>query len=100
MSDALQELEVRNATGFRFAVAKSRYNAEVTAGLCDGAVAYLNQTGADYAVYEAPGAFELPLICGELLAQGYHGVIALGAVIEGETDHYEHVAARASEGLM
>jgi 6,7-dimethyl-8-ribityllumazine synthase len=40
------------------------------------------------------------LIAAHLLDNGYDAVVALGAVIEGETDHYEHVAARASEGLM
>ena len=49
---------------------------------------------------EAPGAFELPLIAQKLARSGYDAVVCLGAVIEGDTDHYEHVAHRASEGLM
>jgi len=100
MSDAEQPLEAIDASGLRLAVARSRFNDDITSGLTEGAVDYLDKTGATYDVFEAPGAFELPLIAQELLAAGYDGVVVLGAVIEGETDHYEHIAHRASEGLM
>ncbi len=100
MSEFAPELETRDATGLSIAVVRSKFNDHVTSGLLAGAVQFLDQTGADYRVYEAPGAFELPLIAQQLLAAGCDGVVALGAVIDGETDHYEHVAHRASEGLM
>lgn len=100
MSEERQELTVRDGSGLRLAVATSRFNSRVTDGLRDGAIEYLEQTGADYDLYEAPGAFELPLLARELIGSGYDGVVALGAVIDGDTDHYEHVANRASEGLM
>ena len=57
------------------------------------------RAGAAVTVVEVAGAFELPLIAQEL-APAHDAVVALGAVIEGETDHYEHIAHRASEGLM
>jgi 6,7-dimethyl-8-ribityllumazine synthase len=47
-----------------------------------------------------PGAFELPLFAQKCAVLGYDAVVCLGAVIEGDTDHYDHVANRASEGLM
>lgn len=100
MSEYVPILEVRDATGLNLAVLRSRYNDHITAGLAAGATEYLDETGATYRVYEAPGTFELPLISRRLLDAAYDGVVALGAVIDGETDHYEHVAHRASEGLM
>lgn len=100
MSEELQLLETRDARHLRIAVARSRFNDNVTSGLVAGAVEYLGETGAAFDVFESPGAFELPLIASHLLTIGYDGVVALGAVIDGETDHYEHVAHRASEGLM
>lgn len=100
MSEEIQPLDIVDARGLRVAVARARFNAVVTSGLAAGAVKYLEATGAEFSVYEAPGAFELPLIAAHLLDSGYDAVVALGAVIDGDTDHYEHVAARASEGLM
>lgn len=90
----------RDGSGLRIAVVWARYNEHVTAGLLEGAQKYLSEASVAYDVYEAPGAFELPLISAELARAGYDAVVALGAVINGETDHYEHVAGRASEGLM
>ncbi len=100
MSDYFPTLEMRDATGLNLAVVRSRYNDHITSGLTAGAIEYLDKTGATYRVYEAPGTFELPLISRQVLDSGYDGVVALGAVLDGETDHYEHVAHRASEGLM
>jgi 6,7-dimethyl-8-ribityllumazine synthase len=100
MSEEIQVLEAHDAGHLRLAVARSRFNDNVTSGLAAGAVEYLEKTGATFDVYDSPGAFELPLIASHLLAAGYDGVVALGAVIDGDTDHYEHVAHRASEGLM
>lgn len=87
-------------SGLRIAVVHATFNAQVTDGLRDGALAWLADAGIDdVTVVPAPGAFELPLIS-RALAEDHDAVVALGAVIEGETDHYEHVAHRASEGLM
>ena len=100
MSEFAGALEMRNAAGLNIAIVRSRYNDGITSGLAAGAVGYLDQAGARYQVYETPGAFELPLASRKALDAGYDGVVALGAVVDGETDHYEHVAHRASEGLM
>jgi 6,7-dimethyl-8-ribityllumazine synthase len=100
MSGEVQPLQPRDATGLRIAVARSRFNDHVTSGLAAGAVEYLTANGAEFTVYDAPGAFELPLVAARLVAAGYDAVVALGAVIDGETDHYEHVATQATAGLM
>lgn len=100
MSEQVQQLEIYDGKGLRIGVARSRFNERVTSGLVAGAVEYLSAAGCGYEVFEAPGAFELPLVASHLLDRGFHAVVALGAVIEGETDHYEHVATQASAGLM
>ncbi|MCZ7533198.1 MAG: 6,7-dimethyl-8-ribityllumazine synthase [Acidimicrobiia bacterium] len=90
-----------SASGLRVAVVTSLFHASVTKGLTAGAVAWLEEADADeILVIDAPGAFELPLIAKKLAEIGYDAVVCLGAVIEGDTDHYEHVAGRTSEGIM
>jgi 6,7-dimethyl-8-ribityllumazine synthase len=68
-----------------------------------GALAALREMGVDardIVTYEAPGAFELPLIARAAALSGrFDALVALGAVIRGETDHYEHVAREAATGL-
>ena len=90
-----------DASGLRIAIVRSGFNLEITDGLLEGARDLCEQTGVlGLTVVDAPGAFELPLIAQALAGVGHDAVVALGAVIEGETDHYEHIANRASEGLM
>lgn len=90
-----------SARGLRIAVATAVFNGSITAGLSAGAIDYLYEAEAEEVlVVDVPGAFELPLVAQKLATKGYDAVICLGAVIEGDTDHYEHVAHRASEGLM
>ncbi len=90
-----------HARGLRIGVVTSVFNESITRGLMLGAVEYLREAEAeDVLVVEAPGAFELPLLAKRLASRGFDAVVCVGAVIQGETDHYEHVAHRASEGLM
>lgn len=90
-----------DAEGLRIGVVRSIFNRSVTEGLLDGALASLEGAGAaEVTVVEVDGAFELPLLASRLADRGYDAVVAVGAVVEGETDHYEHIAHRASEGLM
>jgi 6,7-dimethyl-8-ribityllumazine synthase len=88
----------------RALVVVSRFNEGVTRRLCDGAVRVLNQAGYDDTqvdVVWVPGAFELPLAISRGTARGEYDVtVALGAVIRGETPHFEYVSAAASHGLM
>jgi 6,7-dimethyl-8-ribityllumazine synthase len=90
-----------DGSGLRIAVARATYNRPVTDGLLEGAVRALQDAGVgEPTVVEVPGAFDLPLIVRRLAQAGNDAVVAIGAVVEGETDHYEHVAHRATEGLM
>jgi len=91
-------------TAARFAVAISRFNPEVTGGLLAGALAEFAERGAPVAeadVFEAPGAFELPLIAQALARTGrYAGIACLGCVIKGDTAHFEFISAGTAWGLV
>ncbi len=92
-----------SARGLSVAIVRSLFNRTVTDGLVAGAREALAEMGAAarrVAVYDLPGAFELPLAAQAAARSGrFDAVVALGAVIEGETDHYEHVAREAASGL-
>ena len=87
----------------RVAVLRSAFNAEIVGGLAKGARAALTKAGvAPRAIttIDVPGAFELPLAAAAAAHSGrFDAIVALGAVIRGETDHYEHIAREASAGL-
>jgi 6,7-dimethyl-8-ribityllumazine synthase len=86
------------------AIVVSRFNDEITSGLLRGARKYLNEQDIhipDSDVYQAPGAFEIPLIAQTLARSGrYDGVICLGCVIKGDTAHFEFISLGATVGLM
>jgi|SRR5579883_543165 6,7-dimethyl-8-ribityllumazine synthase len=90
--------------GMRVAVAASRFNGPVTERLVEGALDWLVAHGVDpgsITLAWAPGAFELPLLAQRLAGGGQaDAVICLGAVIRGETAHYEHVAGQCASGLQ
>ena len=88
--------------GLRVAVVVSRYNETVTKGLLQGALDVLGECHVhtdDVTVVHVPGALELPLMCSLMAGSGeYDAVIALGAVIRGETDHYDYVCTEVTRG--
>jgi 6,7-dimethyl-8-ribityllumazine synthase len=87
----------------RFAVLASQFNIDIVEPLVDGAVDALLRHGAvsdDVDVVWVPGAWELPLAARRLLAsERYHALVAVGAVIRGDTPHFDYVAGEASRGL-
>lgn len=89
--------------GRRFAIVAARFNEVITAKLLTGAVDCLGShdvDGDDLDVAWVPGAFELPLVARALAGAGtYDAVICLGAVIRGETPHFDLVAGQAAEGI-
>jgi len=92
-----------NARGRRVAVVVARFNEIVTRKLLEGALEGLRVHGVDdedVDVAWVPGAFELPAVARRLAASGtYDAVICLGAVIRGETSHFDHVAGQAAAGI-
>jgi len=92
-----------NGTGRRFAVVGSRFNEEITSKLIDGALDCLVKHKValdDIDIVHVPGAWELPAAVERLLASDrYDAIVAVGAVIRGETPHFDYVAGEASRGL-
>ena len=90
-----------DARGLKFAVLVARFNSRITEKLLEGAREALTQAGAaGIEVFHVPGAFELPLAAKWLAHGGYSAIIALGAVIRGETPHFECVCDAAARGLL
>lgn len=91
------------ASGLRVGVVVSRFNELVTSRLLNGALDALRRHGATEqgtAVVWVPGAVEIPLVATKLAASGdFDAVIALGAVVRGETSHYDHVCSMVASGV-
>ena len=87
----------------RFALVAARFNSAIVGNLVAGALDGLKRHGvADDAidVVRVPGSFEIPLVAQKLAGGGrYAAVICLGAVIRGDTDHYDYVAGEAASGV-
>lgn len=92
-----------NAQGKRFCVLVSRFNNFITKRLLDGALSELNRLGADEKKIEvvwAPGAFEMPCVANKLAkSKRFDAVLCLGAIIKGDTPHFEYVASEAAKGI-
>ena len=85
-----------------YAIVVARFYEELADRLVAGAQsAFTEETGAEAEVFPVPGAFELPLAAQYLAQTGrYRGIACLGAVIRGETDHYDYVCAETARGLQ
>lgn len=90
-------------SGLRVGIAVSRFNELISGKLLDGAIDALTRHDVKHSsidVYWVPGAWELPLISKEMALSGkYDAIIALGAVIKGDTPHFDVVCAEMSKGL-
>ena len=89
--------------GVRVAILRALFNDRVVKGLLAGAekaLAEMGVAGDDISKIHVPGAFELPLAAKVAAETGkFDAIIALGAVIRGDTDHYEHICREAASGL-
>ena len=92
-----------DARGLKFAIIAARFNSFIVDRLLEGALDALRRTGADtesVAIVKVPGSWEMPVVAAELAQQKrYDGIICLGAVIRGETPHFDYVAGNAASGL-
>ena len=88
----------------RFAIAVARFNGIVTSKLLEGALAALTRHGVreeDVEVAWTPGAFEIPVVAQRLAGSGgFDAVVCLGAVIRGETPHFDFVAGECARGIQ
>ena len=93
-----------DAGGFRFGIVVSRFNEFVTSRLLAGAIETLTKAGvreSDVVVTRVPGAFEIPVVARRLArSHRFDAIICLGAVIRGDTPHFEYISAEASRGIM
>jgi 6,7-dimethyl-8-ribityllumazine synthase len=85
-----------------FAIAVARFYGELAERLVAGATSAFAEAGhAEVEIFDVPGAFELPPAAGYAARSGrFAGVACLGAVIRGETDHYDFVCAETARGVM
>lgn len=92
-----------SAKGLKFALVISRFNSFITERLLGGALDALKRSGAEDADIElvrVPGSWEMPVVVSELVKQKRHdAVICLGAVIRGDTPHFDYVAGEAAKGI-
>lgn len=91
-------------TGCRFAIVVSRFNSVVTKKLLDGALRCLKQhqvSKKNVQVFYCPGAFELPQVANKLaFSNEWDAILCLGAVIRGETPHFEYVSSESARGIQ
>jgi 6,7-dimethyl-8-ribityllumazine synthase len=89
--------------GRKFAIVVSRFNDLVTGRLLDGALDSLARRGVaekDIEIYRVPGSWEIPVTAARVAGSGRHNaVICLGAIIRGDTPHFDYVAAEAAKGI-
>jgi 6,7-dimethyl-8-ribityllumazine synthase len=92
-----------NAKGFKIALVVSRFNAFLTDKLLAGAMDALKKLGAedaDVSIYKVPGSFEIPFLAKKLAAaKKADGIVCLGALVRGETPHFDFLGAEVTKGL-
>ncbi len=101
---SINELPAPDCAGKHFAIVAARFYSELSDWLVDGAKRALTACGVDendIMVYDVPGCFELPLACRLVIDnEAVDGVVAVGAVIRGETSHFDFVAGECARGIM
>ena len=113
MADEITVFEGKPSKNGSYAIVAARFNGEIVDALIEGAVATLLRHGVregSISIYRVPGAFEIPLVVNKLAEPHghrytrdipyYSAIIALGAVIRGETPHFDIVANESARGLM
>ncbi len=91
------------AKGFKIGIVLSRFNNFISERLLEGALDALNKLGAaetDITVYKVPGSFEVPFLVKKLAgAKKVDGIICLGALIRGDTPHFDYLSAEVTKGI-
>ena len=92
-----------DGSGLKIGIVAAKFNEFITDKLVEGAEEALSENGvegADVTIAYVPGSFEIPVVASKMAHSGdYDAVICLGAVIKGDTDHYEYVAGEATRGI-
>ncbi len=97
-----QKLQAKSSA--RIGIVVSSYNSDITFPMRDGAIETLKKAGVkekNIFIFTAPGGFEIPIICQKVIkSKKLSGVIAIGCVIKGDTDHYHFIAQESTRGIM
>ena len=92
-----------DGSGLKIGIVAAKFNEFITSKLVEGAEEGLSENGedaTDVTIAYVPGSFEIPVVASKMAHSGnYDAVICLGAVIKGDTDHYEYVAGEATRGI-
>jgi 6,7-dimethyl-8-ribityllumazine synthase len=92
-----------DAKGLKFAIIVSRFNRFISERLLEGAIDCIkrhNGTDENIEIFWTPGSFELPLVAKKLaLKKKFHGLICIGAIVRGDTPHFDFVAQETSKGI-
>ena len=92
-----------DGSGLKIGIVAAKFNEFITTKLVEGAEEGLSENGVDVTdvtIAYVPGSFEIPVVASKMSHSGnYDAVISLGAVIKGDTDHYEYVAGEATRGI-
>ncbi len=91
------------ATGFKIGIVLSHFNQFISERLLEGALDALKKIGADdkdISIYKVPGSFEIPVLAKKLARSGkVDGILCLGALIRGDTPHFDFLSAEVTKGL-
>jgi 6,7-dimethyl-8-ribityllumazine synthase len=98
----MKSKSVKKTKALKIGVVTARFNSEITEILEIGAIEYLEglpEHNIEVLSVRVPGAVEIPLACQALFDKGCQGVVALGAVVRGETSHYDYVCNSVERGV-
>jgi 6,7-dimethyl-8-ribityllumazine synthase len=102
--DGKADAPAPDCRGRRFAIVAARFHADLAAMLVDGARRALracNVADENVTLFEVPGCFEIPLACRNAIeTERFDALVALGAVVRGETPHFDYVAGECARGIM
>lgn len=97
-------MKPKDLSKLKVALVVSEYNSDITFAMRDGAIEELKFHGVkepNIYVTNVPGSFEIPLICQRLAkTKKYKGIVAIGCVIKGDTDHYYQISNESTRGIM
>lgn len=100
----VESLKLKVDSKIKIAIVVSEYNSDITIPMLEGAVEELKVKGVsekNITVVKVPGGFEIPFACKRLAkSKKYKGIVAIGCVIRGDTDHYVYIANEATRGVM
>ncbi len=93
-----------NGKNLKIAITQARFNQKITDGLLNGALKALKESGIqdkNIKVFQVPGSFEIPVFCQSLAkSKKFDGIITIGAVIQGQTAHFEYISKAVTDGII